>query len=58
MVKILMEKDGYRGEGEGIHRNWMPTALISISVIRVQTMFQKGVWFFYKCSRLVSGLSQ
>ena len=43
------------GEGEGIHRNWMSTAIISISVIRVQTVFQTGVWFCYKCSRLVSG---
>ena len=51
MVKIQTEKDGYRGEGKGIHRNWMSTAIISISVIRVQT----GVWFCYKCSRLVSG---
>ena len=43
------------GEGEGIHRNWMSRAIISISVIRVQTMFQRGVWFCYKCSRLMSG---
>ena len=55
MVKIQTEKDGYRGEGKGIHRNWMSTAIISISVIRVQTVFQTGVWFCYKCSRLVSG---
>ena len=39
------------GEGEGIHRNWMSTAIISISVIRVQTVFQTSVWFCYKCSR-------
>ena len=39
------------GEGKGIHRNWMPTAIISISVIRVQIVFQTGVWFCYKCSR-------
>ena len=42
------------GEGEGTHRNWMSTAIISISVIRVQTVFQASVWFCYKCSRLVS----
>ena len=48
--------EGYRGEeGDGIHRNWMSSAIISISVIRVQTVFQTGVWFCYKCSRLVSG---
>ena len=41
------------GEG-GIHRNWMSTAIISISVTTVQTVFQTGVWFCYKCSRLVS----
>ena len=29
--------------------------LISIGVIRVQTVFQTGVWFCYKCSRLVPG---
>ena len=29
--------------------------IISISVIRVQTVFETGVWFCYKCSRLVSG---
>ena len=39
------------GEGKGIHRNWMATAIISVSVIRVQT----GVWFCYKCFRQVSG---
>ena len=42
-------------EGKGIHRNWMSTAIISISVIRVQTVLQTGVWSCYKCSRLVSG---
>ena len=26
------------GEGKGIHRNWMSTAITSISVIRVQTV--------------------
>ena len=58
MVKIQMEVDGYRGkgEGEGIHRNRMSTAIITISVIKVQTVLQRGVWFCYKCSRLVSGL--
>ena len=43
------------GEGKGIHRNWMSRAIISISVIRVQTVLETGVWFCYKCSRLVSG---
>ena len=49
--------DGYSGgegggrETKGIHRNWMSTAIISISVIRVQTELQTGVWFCYKCSR-------
>ena len=44
MVKIQTEVDGYRGmEGKGIHRNWMSRAIISISVIRVQTVFQTGV---------------
>ena len=47
---------GGEGEGEGIHRNWMSTAIITISVIKVQTVLQRGVWFCYKCSRLVSGL--
>ena len=36
--------DGYTGEREGIHRNWMSRAIISISIIRVQ-----------KCSRQMSG---
>ena len=45
MVKIQAEVDDYRGwEGEGIQR----------SVVRVQTVFQTGVCFCYKCSRLVS----
>ena len=43
------------GEGKWIHRNWMFRAMTSISVIRVQTVFQTGVCFCYKCSRLVSG---
>ena len=51
MVKIQTEVDGYRGKGKGSHRNWMSTDIISISVIRVQTVFQTGVWFCYKCSR-------
>ena len=57
MVKIQTEVDGYRGgcDGKEIHRNWKSTAIISISVIRVHTVFQTGVWFCYKCSRLVSG---
>ena len=46
---------GGRGQREGVRRNWMCRAIISISVIRAQTVFQTGVWFFYKCSRLVSG---
>ena len=44
---------GGEGEGEGIHRNWMSTAIISISVITVKTVFQAGVWFCYKCSRQI-----
>ena len=43
MVKIQTEMNGYRGEG--IHRNWMSTTIISISFIRVQTVFQTGVNF-------------
>ena len=31
------------GEGKWIHRNWMFRAITSISVIRVQTVFQTGV---------------
>ena len=30
-IKSRTEVDGYRGEG--IHRNWISTAIISISVI-------------------------
>ena len=52
-IKSRTEVDGYRGEG--IHRNWISTAIISISVIWVQTVFQTGVWFCYKCSRKMSG---
>ena len=32
------------GEGKGIRRNLMPTAMISISAIRHQKVFQTGVW--------------
>ena len=39
------------GEGKEIHRNWMSLVIICISVIRIQTVFQEGVWFCYKCSR-------
>ena len=38
-----------------IYRNWMPRAIISINVIRVQAVFQTCVWFFHKCSRQVPG---
>ena len=55
MVKIQTKVDGYWGEGNGIHRNWISRTMISISVIRVQTLLQTGVWFCYRCSRLVSG---
>ena len=44
-----------RGEWDGINRNWMSRAIISVDVIRVQRVLQTGVWFCYKCSRLVSG---
>ena len=55
MVKIQTDVDDYRGaRGGGLCRNWMSSAIISISVIRVQAVFQPGVWFCYKCSRLVS----
>ena len=55
MVKIQAEVNGYLGEREEIRRKWISRAIISISVIRVQTVFQTGVWFCYKCSMLVSG---
>ena len=42
-------------ESKGIHRNWMSTAITTISFIRVQTVFQTGVWFSYKCSVQVFG---
>ena len=42
-------------QGEGIRRNWMSRAIISISVIRVQTVFQTNVLFCYKSSRQLSG---
>ena len=48
---------GGGGGGKGIRRNWMSRAIISIGVIRVQTVFQTGVWFCYKCSRLVTGVA-
>ena len=41
--------------GGGGGGNWMSRATISISVIRVQTVFPTGVWLCYKCSRPVSG---
>ena len=43
------------GEGKEIHRNWMSLVIICISVIRIQTVFQEGVWFCYKYFRQVSG---
>ena len=43
------------GKGEGIDRNWMSIAITSVRVIRVQTVFETGVWFCYRCSRQVSG---
>ena len=46
------------GEEEGIHRNWISTAIISISVIRFQTVFQAGVWFCCKCFRQVFGFGE
>ena len=59
MVKIQTKVDGYRvwgrGEGEEMHRNRMSTTVISISVTRIQTVYQAGIWFCYKCSREVSG---
>ena len=42
-------------KGDGIHRNWMSRAIISVSVIRVQTVFQPDVWFCCKCYRQVPG---
>ena len=35
------------GGGEGIRRNWMSRAIIGISIIRVQIVFQTGVWHCY-----------
>ena len=49
---------GYNGEGrggKGIHRNWISRAIIIINLIKVQTVYQAGVWFCYKCSRLMPG---
>ena len=47
MPKIQTEVDGYRrgGQGKDIRRNRLSRAIISISVIRVQIVFQTGVWF-------------
>ena len=39
------------GVGRGRGWNWISAAIISISVISVQTVFQAVVWFCYKCSR-------
>ena len=53
-VKNDKNSDGSRwlqggGEdGEEINRNWMSRAIISISVIRVQAVFQTGVWFCFR----------
>ena len=38
---------GGGGGGEEICRNWMSRAVISVSVISIQTVFQIGVWFCY-----------
>ena len=51
------ESGWLQGGGKGIHRYWISRTMISISVIRVQTLLQTGVWFCYKCSRLVSGFA-
>ena len=48
-------RGGLGGGGEGIRRNWMSRAIIRISVISVETVFQTGVWFCYKCCKQVSG---
>ena len=60
MVKTQTKVDGYSGEGEEdrIRRNWISTAIISISLIRVQTEFQTDVQFCYKFSRQVSGYGE
>ena len=50
-----LQEAGGLGGGKRIRRNWMSRAIISIGVIRVQTVFQTGVWFCYKCSRQVPG---
>ena len=42
------ESRSLQGEGEEIHINWMAKAIISISAIRVQTVFQTGVWFCFR----------
>ena len=38
-------QEGETGGGGGIRRNRLSRAIISISVIRVQIVFQTGVWF-------------
>ena len=53
-------KNGQNSDGSGwlqggICRNWMFRAIISISVTRVQTVFQTNVLFCYKSSTQVSG---
>ena len=51
-----MKVDDYRQGGVGRDsQKWMSRAIISKSVIRVQTVFQTSVWLCYKCSRLMSG---
>ena len=37
-MKIQTEVDGNGGEGKGIHRNWMPTAITSIRVISMTSI--------------------
>ena len=54
-VKNGQNLDGSGWLQGGIRRKWMSRAIISISVIRVQTVFQTGVWLCCKCSRQVSG---
>ena len=49
MVKVQTEVDRYRGEGGGDPQK------LDVQFIRVQTVFQAGVWFCYKYSRQVSG---
>ena len=42
------------GRWEGIHRNWISSAIINISVIRVQAVYQTYIWSCYQCSWLAS----